>query len=207
MSTPIIDNFRYNGRRPDFERQEYIRISDLAAIRDNRMPDLYLVYCLEDRSVYLYDKSAGVSTVTGKCRKFQPGNSIQVTEMPLPTEEFNNRVVQYIGITDADFTKGYFYNCHYLNEEITTVNELKNIIIKYGDTIDNVKAISYEGVEYFIQDNIVYKNLNNPVEVTDVDLGFTISTYVWEYLETSKQKDPAIIPNQDIDDLFITSED
>jgi len=36
---------------------------------------------------------------------------IQVSTMPEPTSELAGRVVQYIGVTNANYTNGYFYKC------------------------------------------------------------------------------------------------
>lgn len=205
MAIPIIDNLHYTGRKPDFDRQSYNNISDFLTVKDTRMPDMYLVYCLEDRSVYLYDKSIGRSDITGKFRKFQPGNNIQVTEMPIPTEDFLNKVVQYIGFNTQTYTKGYFYHCTLKSVEINTVDDFRDFIRKFG-TVNSNGDLSYiyNNVQYFIHDDVLYSgtDIDSGDLVADSDLGFTIQDYVWDYLEVSKPKDPAIISSEDIDSLF-----
>lgn len=46
-------------------------------------------------------------------KNIQPDNdtNIQVDTMPAPVAILEDRIVQYIGVTDTDYTNGYFYKC------------------------------------------------------------------------------------------------
>lgn len=157
MAIKIADNLNYAGAKPDFVRQQYATFEEMAAVRDNTMPQLYLAYCLQDKNIYKYDKDNEVDPTTGKFRVFQSGGSgtvdtemsdsstnavqnkvikayvdskdIQVTEMPTPVAEFVEKIVQFVGTTSGDFTQGYFYKC---TETDTDVYEWVNISVQSG---------------------------------------------------------------------------
>lgn len=116
MAIAISDNFKLNKAKPDFERQEYATLSDMAFVRDARMPELYFAYCLETHQMYLYNKQNELDPVLGKWRPFDAGESIQVEVMPEASEDKLGKVYQYIGITNSLFTQGFFYVCKYVNE-------------------------------------------------------------------------------------------
>ena len=160
MAIKIGDNLNYAGVKPDFVRQQYATFEEMAAVRDNTMPPIYLAYCLEDKNFYKYDKDNEVDPVTGKFRLFQSGgggggtvdtamsdtstnavqnkvikayvdskeNTIQVSEMPEPSAELADKIVQYVGETDT-YTQGYFYKCA---ETDNDVYEWVNISVQSG---------------------------------------------------------------------------
>lgn len=159
MAIKIGDNLNYAGVKPDFVRQQYATFEEMAAVRDNTMPPIYLAYCLEDKNFYKYDKENEVDPTTGKFRLFQSGggggtvdtamsdtstnavqnkvikayvdskeNTIQVSEMPEPSAELADKIVQYVGETDT-YTQGYFYKCA---ETDNDVYEWVNISVQSG---------------------------------------------------------------------------
>ncbi len=159
MAIKIADNLNYAGAKPDFVRQQYATFEEMAAVRDNTMPQLYLAYCLQDKNIYKYDKDNEVDPTTGKFRVFQSGGGgggtvdtemsdsstnavqnkvikayvdskdIQVSEMPIPVAEFVEKIVQFVGTTAGGFTQGYFYKC---TETDTDVYEWVNISVQSG---------------------------------------------------------------------------
>ena len=64
----IINNWDYKGPKPDFDRQEFLTIADMAAFREDYLPDFYRCYCKEDGNEYKYKRSNDVDPVTGKWR-------------------------------------------------------------------------------------------------------------------------------------------
>ena len=156
MAIKIGDNLNYSGVKPDFVRQQYATFEDMAAVRDNTMPPIYLAYCLEDKNIYKYDKDNEVDPVTGKFRLFQSGggggtvdtemsdtstNAVQnkvikayvdgktpLEEMPEPSVELDGKIVQYVGETDV-YTQGYFYKC---TETDVDYYEWVNISVQSG---------------------------------------------------------------------------
>lgn len=133
MAIKIADNLNYAGAKPDFVRQQYATFEEMAAVRDNTMPQLYLAYCLQDKNIYKYDKDNEVDPVTGKFRVFQSGGGgegehIQYNVMPIASATHLGKIVQYTGTTDV-YTQGYFYLC---SETSTDVYEWVNINVQSG---------------------------------------------------------------------------
>jgi hypothetical protein len=164
------DNLQFSGKKPDFVRQEYATFADMKAVKKSNMPEIYFAYCLEDRNFYKYDKTVDVDPVLGNFRLFTAGSQSQMEEMPEAGEAYVGKVIQYVGETDTDFTKGYFYTTVY--EDVTetkpveTVEKLTELIngsdrtinIKNPDgTYSEVKAYTNDdSTWYFIQDDVVY---------------------------------------------------
>ena len=65
----------------------------------------YFYECVED--------SATPGTYVWVQKNIQPDNdtTIQVSSMPTVTAADSGRIVQYIGVTDTDYTNAYFYKC------------------------------------------------------------------------------------------------
>ena len=113
MAENLVDNLDYKGPKPDFTRQEYSTFEAMRSVYDSRMPQMYLTYCLEDNKVYLYNKNNSWDDVTGKFREF-PGKDhggIQKKRIPAASSEVVHRVYQYVGRTNDQFRKGFFYYC------------------------------------------------------------------------------------------------
>ena len=172
MAIPFSDNLQYLGTKPDFTRQEYATFADMKAVKKNRMPELYIAYCLEDRNWYAYDKSLNDDPVTGKFRLFQSGSGgsdIQLDEMPTPDESWVDKIVQYVGESDGNYERGFFYlgtaTDHYETLPIETVDKMKEQIELVGEQIIlrntfgeeyTTKALTKDGVYYFVQEDTVF---------------------------------------------------
>lgn len=65
MAIPFSDNLAITGTLPDIARQEYATKADLKAVRKNRMPEMYMGYCLEDHKYYVFNKENDNDEVTG----------------------------------------------------------------------------------------------------------------------------------------------
>lgn len=63
--------------------------------------DRKMYYSIEDEQFYLWNGSEWV--IQHKI--------VQYITMPLPSATYENRIVQFIGVTDNEFTNGYFYKC------------------------------------------------------------------------------------------------
>ena len=183
MAIKLGDNLDYKGSKPDFSRQQYETKEAMTQVKDAAMPQLYLAYCLEDHKIYLYDKTNDIDPITGHFRVFESGsgNSAQVTEMPETNAELVNTIVQYVGETDGNYTKGYFYLCadHESSEEvaITTVEGLKEAIaasnlsvpLKIGDTEENTNAILKNGTYYFVYEDVIYSGVLSNVIIQTLE--------------------------------------
>lgn len=111
MAVPFNDNLDYWGKLPDFTRQQFATIAEMVAVKSGKMPEMYLVYCLEDRRLYTYDKSRTDDPTFGKFRPLAVGETIQVTALPIPSVYYLGKCLQYLGETTVDYNHGYFYDC------------------------------------------------------------------------------------------------
>ena len=115
MAIKISDNLQLNAAKPDFVRQEVTNISDMASLTDSRMPQMYLIYCLEDRNIYLYDKQNESIQTYGRCRIFNGGGGgaeqFQFDELPTASSSLEGKIYQYVGETVVPYANGYFYKC------------------------------------------------------------------------------------------------
>lgn len=190
MAIPISDNLRLTKPLPDFERQEYATLADLKSVKDARMPQMYFGYCLETRKYYQYDKTFDIDEVTGRWREFSGGTGAQVTEMPVATESLKDAVLQYVGETDGNYAKGWFYTCvsesHSQLVSITTVDLLKeaiensstkvNVQLTSGSTVEKVAFLD-NNIYYFIVDDVVYSGtLTGEVVVFDPSTATSYTT-------------------------------
>lgn len=169
MAIKISDNLDYKGTKPDFQRQSYATKEALKNVVQGAMPELYLAFCLEDRQLYLYDKSNDDDPTTGKFRIFQAGSTTQVTEMPEADEPYVDVVLQYVGETDGNYTKGWFYECDKTEtteeKPVETIEKLTELI-EESDGIITLKITEEESSEvqallkdekaYFVYEESVY---------------------------------------------------
>lgn len=230
MAIPFSDNLQYNGVNPDFTRQEYATFADMKAVKKSRMPELYIGYCLEDRKYYKYDKNNDTDEVLGKWRIWSGGSDTQVTQMPTPVENLKDKIVQYIGETDENYQKGWFYICEPSGTEVvavTTLARLTELINASQDTVTIVladesevsaKTYKYNDVDYFINEGSVYYGTevdgkitlaSATVLATDEDVVAqniteeVVTGWQWGNQSVSPSGgEPASIPAADIDELF-----
>ena len=206
MAISLGDNLNLSGALPDFTRQEYATLSAMKSVRDNRMPEMYLAYCLETHAYYYYNKQNEVDPITGHWRQFI-GIDTVVSVMPAPSSEYANVLVQYIGATTQDYTKGYFYGIVIGTGDIVTVDAFKALIggqsttvtlDYFGDT-SVVKAFENSGTDYFVYNNVIYSGVPSagviefdPDTATSYTtdeavaaLNISGTTYAWENVPVS----------------------
>jgi len=113
MAMDLVDNLNYQGRKPDFVRQEYSTVADMAAVKSSKMPEMYIAYCTETHKVYLYNKQNTEDLTYGKWREFGSGDGADIQVDTMPEAEFSElgNVYQYIGTTTLEYTQGCFYIC------------------------------------------------------------------------------------------------
>lgn len=230
MALKLADNLEYQGRKPDFVRQEYATFADMKAVKKSKMPEMYLAYCLEDRSYYQYDKNNTEDSVLGLWRKFSGSGGVQVTEMPLPDKVFAGSLLQFIGDTTADYTFGWFYTCVASGVEevpVVTLTRLQELINSSTEVITLVLEDSSEvttpvfyskGTAFIEYESSCFKGtpvadklvLADCIALPD-DASVVASAVVeevligwhWENQAVSPSGgEPAIIPSSDIEALF-----
>ena len=109
MSVPVLDNFSYGGRKPNFERDEFATIALMAAYPESKLPTTFIATVDEDGEIYVYNKNNTVDPVTGKWRLYS-GATTQVESLPEAKAAFKDKIFQYVGVTGT-YTNGYFYQC------------------------------------------------------------------------------------------------
>lgn len=130
MAVSIIDSFDYKGKKPDFARQIFTSLSEMASFSENYLPEMYIAFNLEDMKTYLYKRSNIETIETGKWREFGEGGSSGDL-----TNYYNKSEVDTLLDTkvDVEVGKGLSTN-DYTTEEKTKLANLEN----YDDT--DVKA-------------------------------------------------------------------
>ena len=183
MASEWGDNFQYDGKQPDFVRQEYKTFEDMKAVKKNRMPELYIGYCLEDRQYYIYDKQGTEDPITGLWKLWEGGGgSSGVDVMPEPGSTYEGKILQYIGPSDGNYEQGYFYICnsthHYETLPIETVDKMKEQIELNGEEVilrdmfgeeSNTKALVKDNVYYFVQEDTVFSGTKVNVVVNTLE--------------------------------------
>ena len=231
MAISFSQNLDYSGSNPDFVRQQYATLADMAAVRKNRMPEKYIAYCLEDRNWYQYDKNYDTDPVLGKWRLFGSGESIQKAALPEASETELGKIYQYVGITGT-YTRGFFYECveeeHTTTIDVTTVTQFIELIsnseltvqIKLADeSVVDTPAYEFGGVFYFVYEGTIYggTKVDDVIVVADstayatdeevAALGVTYEstsyTYSWDNIDVSSGGGTIeTITVEEVDELF-----
>ncbi len=232
MAIGFQDNLDYQGKKPDFTRQEYATLTDMKNVMKGFMPEMYLGYCLETRKWYQYDKSNDTDPILGKWREWSGGSSesIQKTVLPEASEAELGKIYQYIGITET-YTRGFFYECvseeHTVSVDVTTVIQFKELISNSeinvqirlaDDSVIDTPSYEFGGVFYFVYEDTIYGGTKVDDVITLADstsyttdeavlaLGVTydVTSYVysWENIDVSSGGNVESIPTEDIDILF-----
>lgn len=118
MGININSGFSVGAPVPIDERLVMTKEQMLNA-NDNIMPAVYMTVCADDGALYLYNKTNEANAETGKfvvMEAGEGGDSAQSTTMPEASADNVGDVVQYVGDTTEDFTKGYFYESVYDEE-------------------------------------------------------------------------------------------
>jgi len=62
-------------------------------------------------SIVLYHQAVGSDVVATQVQRLTTTEDVQKTEMPTADSTYLNKIYQYIGTTDANYTNGLFYEC------------------------------------------------------------------------------------------------
>lgn len=126
MATSLSDGFVLPSGKYNFTRDAVATIAEFASpMLAFKYPDMYEVFCLEDGCKYRIDKIHNENIPElGYWRKVEEGGSSgsggsslpenvteACTEMPEATEEYANKIIQYVGPTGNGVIEGYFYKC------------------------------------------------------------------------------------------------
>lgn len=76
MALTLKDNFKLTVNKPNFDRDIYQTKADMKAVRNTRMPEMFIASCVEDGKVYLYNKKNEDDAETGKWRVLTGATSV-----------------------------------------------------------------------------------------------------------------------------------
>lgn len=103
MALLIGDNFNYQGKKPNFERDSFDTISAMKAYPETSIDEGHISYCKEDGKNYQYKSSNEIDATTGKWREFtvNPNNSDVYIVDYLSETEGTVTSEQYTELVDA----------------------------------------------------------------------------------------------------------
>jgi hypothetical protein len=73
MALSFLDNVDYRGKKPNFTRDLFETISDMAAFNENYLPDVFLTCNKESGKPYIYNRTNTVDATYGKWREIKGG--------------------------------------------------------------------------------------------------------------------------------------
>lgn len=68
MALLIGDNFSYNGKKPNFERDSFETLAALKAVAEANIDNGHIAYCIETKKHYIFNDSNSDDATTGKWR-------------------------------------------------------------------------------------------------------------------------------------------
>ena len=86
MALLIGDNFSYNGKKPNFERDSFETRAALKAFAEANIDNGHIAYCVETNKHYIFNDSNSDDTTTGKWRVLESEFSNKVDQSDLTTQ-------------------------------------------------------------------------------------------------------------------------
>lgn len=86
MALLIGDNFSYNGKKPNFERDSFETLAALKAFAEANIDNGHIAYCVETNKHYIFNNSNSDDTTTGKWRVLESEFSNKVDQSDLTTQ-------------------------------------------------------------------------------------------------------------------------
>lgn len=75
MALKIGDNFSYQGKKPNFDRDNFDTLTAMKAFPETSIDEGHISYCKETGKNYQYKSANSVDPTTGKWREFKSGDS------------------------------------------------------------------------------------------------------------------------------------
>lgn len=79
MALSFLDNVDYRGKKPNFTRDLFDTIADMAAFNENYLPDVFLTCNKETGKPYVYNRNNEIDTTWGKWRPVEGGTGGSVS--------------------------------------------------------------------------------------------------------------------------------
>lgn len=154
MAINIGDNFNYQGKKPNFDRDSFNSVADMKAYPDTSIDDGHISYCKEVDKYYKYKSTNDIDDETGKWREFKLGS--------------NDYIIDYITEENGIITEEQ-YN---LLEE--AINTNKNIYLTIGDTINYIITTAI-GLDYINISTVVNHEYGLLINILIVKDGYRYS--------------------------------
>lgn len=71
MALSFLDNVDYRGKKPNFTRDLFETVADMAAFNENYLPDLFIACNKETGKIYVFNRENTVDVTFGKWREVQ----------------------------------------------------------------------------------------------------------------------------------------
>lgn len=83
MALLIGDNFSYNGKKPNFERDSFETLAALKAIPEANIDNGHIAYCAETNKHYIFNDSNSDDAITGKWRALESefSNKVDISDL------------------------------------------------------------------------------------------------------------------------------
>ena len=93
MALSFLDNVDYRGKKPNFTRDLFETVADMAAFNENYLPDVFLA-CCKNGKVYVFNRENTVDATYGKWREVQGGGGSSDWESLIgkPFSDIDNNV-------------------------------------------------------------------------------------------------------------------
>lgn len=75
MALSFIDNVDYRGKKPNFTRDLFDTIANMAAYSENYLPDVFVACCKETGKLYMFNRENESDATLGKWREYVSSNS------------------------------------------------------------------------------------------------------------------------------------
>lgn len=101
-----IDNFNYQGKKPNFERDSYDTLEAMKNVSETVIDDGHIAFNKEDRQTYKYDSTNASDNITGKWRLLNGISFVEVDELEddytIPANPSKNfEIIYYITVGDT----------------------------------------------------------------------------------------------------------
>lgn len=86
MAIGVIDNFSYNGKKPNFERDKFSTLEGMRNVQDSVIDEGHISFCEETGLSYQFLSSNSIDSSTGKWRVFN--ERVQSVTVPELQEDY-----------------------------------------------------------------------------------------------------------------------
>lgn len=80
MAIPFGDNLVYQGREPNFTRDQFKTIEEMKNFPPNYLPDVFIATCVEDGNVYVFNRNNEEDATLGQWRLLSGGAAGELSE-------------------------------------------------------------------------------------------------------------------------------